>query len=388
MKKIKYILVIIVLGLVVIFIHKLTIKEFTISYKVNKHNINEQFYTNNKKHIYNIRVDNKYAYTIIKNFNKRKKIIKKIKTYEKKDISCIVPVYKKNNNKDIYCLKDNVQVSNYYLLKEQNPNYLDILSKAKIKVSNHKEVESNYKKLTIFNNIDNNRKYIVWNYKGIYILGKNYNKYIKILDYDIYDNIMSIVNSRYFILFENTKITGIENIYYYDLKKDKLHTFKLKKKLDKDSYINGIHNDLIYITDNKNKKEYSINISKEEIQEVGNKENMYIVYTNNNKEILNISDFFLEKQIFNNKKIDNKTKEYDYIYYIKNNEVYRKLKDGNKELLFELENINEWNIYDRDILLVSDGIVYLYNDENGLVKIMSSNELKYNYKDIVKIWKN
>ena len=199
---------------------------------------------------------------------------------------------------------------------------------------------------------------------------------------------MSIVNSRYFILFENTKITGIENIYYYDLKKDKLHTFKLKKKLDKDSYINGIHNDLIYITDNKNKKEYSINISKEEIQEVGNEENMYIVYNNNNKEILNISDFFLEKQIFNNKKTDNKTKEYDYIYYIKNNEVYRKLKGGNKELLFELENINEWNIYDRDILLVSDGIVYLYNDEVGLVKIMSSNELKYNYKDIVKIWKN
>ena len=58
------------------------------------------------------------------------------------------------------------------------------------------------------------------------------------------------------------------------------------------------------------------------------------------------------------------------------------------ELLFEIDNINDWKVYDRDIILIKDGIVYLYNDKTGLVKILSSNELKYNYKDIVKIWKS
>lgn len=387
MKKIKYILIIIVLILLIFFIYKLSIKEFSTSYKVDKYNIKESFYINNKKHIYNININNKYTYTIIKNINKNKKIIKNIKSYKKNNISCIVPIYKKNNIKEIYCLKDKVQVSNYYLLEEKNKDYLEILDKAKINYPEKKEIESNYKKITIYNNLDNNREYIIWNYKGIYIIGKDKTKYIKILNYDIYDNIMSTVNSRYFVLFENSKVTGIENIYYYDLKKDKLKSFKLEKKLDKDSYINGIYNDLIFVTDNKNKKQYAINISKEEIKEVGNEDNNYIIYTNNKKELLNKSDFFLEKQLFNNKLIDNKIKEYDYTYQLKGNELYRNLEGYNKELLFELENISEWNIYDRDILLVSDGILYLYNDEYGLVKILSSNELKYNYKDIVRIWK-
>lgn len=388
MKKIKKLLVLIVLFLLIIFIYKLTIKKFNVSYKIKKHNIEEYFYIKNKKHIYNIKIDNKYTYTIIKNFNKRKKIINNIKEYKKNNISCIVPIYNKENSNDIYCLKNKTQVSNYYLLNENNTDYLEIISKAKIKKREKKEIETNYKNITIYNNIDNNMKFIIWNYKGIYLIGKNENKYIKILDYDIYDNIMSIVNSKYFVLFENTKVTGIENIYYYDIKKDKLKLFKLKKVLDKDSYINGINNDLIYVTDNKNKKQYTINISKEEIKEVGNEENNYIVYTNNKEKLLNISDFFSEKQIFNNKLVDNKIKEYDYTYYHINNEFYKKLKDGNKELLFEIDNINDWKVYDRDIILIKDGIVYLYNDQTGLVKILSSNELKYNYKDIVKIWKN
>ncbi len=387
MKKIRYILFLIVIVLLVIFIHKLTIKKFNTLYKVDKHIIKEEFYINNKKHTYNIRIDDKYTYTIIKDLNKNKKIIKDIKTYKKNNISCIVPIYKKGNSNEIYCLKDKVQVSNYYLLDEDNSDYLEILSKAKIKVPEKKEIESNYKKLTIYNNLDNNRKYIIWNYKGIYVIGKNKNNYIKILDYDIYDNIMSIVNSRYFVLFENTKVTGIENIHYYDLKKEKLKTFKLEKKLDKDSYINGIYNDLIYVTDKKNKKQYTINISKEEIKEVGNAENDFIVYKNKTKRLLNISDFFLKEQLFNNNLIGKEIKEYDYSYYFEKDEFYRKLDNGNKELLFELSEVNDWKVYDRDIILISNGIVYLYNDEYGLVKILSSNELKYNYKDIVRIWK-
>ena len=83
MKKIKKLLVLIVLFLLIIFIYKLTIKRFNVSYKIKKHNIEEYFYIKNKKHIYNIKIDNKYTYTIIKNFNKRKKIINNIKEYKK-----------------------------------------------------------------------------------------------------------------------------------------------------------------------------------------------------------------------------------------------------------------------------------------------------------------
>ena len=68
------------------------------------------------------------------------------------------------------------------------------------------------------------------------ILNNKELKYQKILNYDLYDNIMAVSIDRYYVLFENTDVNGIKNIYYYDSKNKKLNTFKLKEKLSKDSY--------------------------------------------------------------------------------------------------------------------------------------------------------
>lgn len=153
---------------------------------------------------------------------------------------------------NIYCTYKNKAVSNNILL--DNEDFKKILNKAKIKINKPKDSKINYKNLTIFKeNISDNYKYIIWDYKGIYIISKNKQIYQKILNKDLYDNIMSTVVDKYFVLFDNTSVNGIETIYYYDLVKNKLKSFKLEDKISKDSYINGVFNNLIYITDKKEK---------------------------------------------------------------------------------------------------------------------------------------
>ncbi len=375
-------------------------KKHNVEYKIGKYNINEKFYIENKNHNYEFKITNKketYSFILNNNVNKRKKIIKDIKIYKKNNIKCIIPIYVKDISKNIYCLENNNQVSNYYL--KDNDNFKSIIEdtkKYKVNLPSDSEKYKEFKKIKVYqNNINDNTAYIIWNYKGIYILKNNELKQQKFLNYDLYDNIMSTTTSNYFVLFENSNVMGIEKIHYYDIKNDKYNIFKLKDKISKDSYINGVYDDLIYVTDNKKKIQYTINVKKEKIEEVGKEELGYTKYTNKKKEEMNKSDFFMKEQLFDNEKIENKkitnskdlVKEDQIYYYLDNNKFYKNINGYNSILLFELDNIKDWKINNKDLIIFVDDLVYIYNDELGLRKIIEYNELNYNYKNIVKYWK-
>ena len=375
-------------------------KKHNVEYKIGKYNINEKFYIENKNHNYEFKITNKketYSFILNNNVNKRKKLIKDIKIYKKNNIKCIIPIYVKDISKNIYCLENNNQVSNYYL--KDNDNFKSIIEytkKYKVNLPSDSEKYKEFKKIKVYqNNINDNTAYIIWNYKGIYILKNNELKQQKFLNYDLYDNIMSTTTSNYFVLFENSNVMGIEKIHYYDIKNDKYNIFKLKDKISKDSYINGVYDDLIYVTDNKKKIQYTINVKKEKIEEVGKEELGYTKYTNKKKEEMNKSDFFMKEQLFDNEKIENKkitnskdlVKEDQIYYYLDNNKFYKNINGYNSILLFELDNIKDWKINNKDLIIFVDDLVYIYNDELGLRKIIEYNELNYNYKNIVKYWK-
>ena len=392
-KQIKLLVLLIFIILLIPFIRKLFIKEYNIIYEKNNFIINEIYKYENKEHKFEINIKNKeyeITYLLNEDFNKNNEIIKDIKLYQEKDINCILPIYTKNIENKLYCVKDNKQVSNYYLNK--NIDYNNILKQ--VKKYKIKKLESNnkttkYKNLTIYkNNLKEEDIFTIWDYKGINIIEKNNNKYVKILDYDLYDEIKTIIYDKYFVLFENNHVDGIENIYYYDFKKDKLKLYNPEIIISKDFYINGVVNNLIYVTDNKVKKEYTINLIKKEIEQIS-KANEYITYKDNKFISLTKSDYFMEKQIFSNNKTKNKSiskedhiKENNIYYYIEDNKFIRKIEDRNSEILFELENIKDWKIINGKILLISEDILYIYDDNRGLVPIVQSNELNYNYENI------
>ena len=392
-KQIKLLVLLIFIILLIPFIRKIFIKEYNIIYEKNNFIINEIYKYENKEHKFEINIKNKeyeITYLLNEDFNKNNEIIKDIKLYQEKDINCILPIYTKNIENKLYCVKDNKQVSNYYLNKNKDyNNILKQVKKYKIKKLESNNKTTKYKNLKIYiNNLKEEDIFTIWDYKGINIIEKNKNKYVKILDYDLYDEIKTIIYDKYFVLFENSHVDGIENIYYYDFKKDKLKLYNPKIIISKDFYINGVVNNLIYVTDNKAKKEYTINLIKKEIEQIS-KANEYITYKDNKFISLTKSDYFMEKQIFSNNKTKNKSiskedyiKENNIYYYIEDNKFIRKIEDRNSEILFELENIKDWKIINGKILLISEDILYIYDDNRGLVPIVQSNELNYNYENI------
>lgn len=392
-KEIKIIIVLFLLIIPILFLRKVFIRKYDILYEKNKYIINEKYEYKNKEHTYEINIKNKkqeITYLLNNDFNKTKKIIKNLKVYKENNITCFLPLYIEKTNNKLYCLKDNMQVSNYYL--KDNDSYKKILKKVKkYKINNYSEntKTTKFKQLQVYkNNISSEDIFTVWDYKGINIIEKDKTSYIKFLDYDLYDDIKTIIFDNYFILFENNHVEGIKNIHYYDLEKDKLKIYNPEIIISKDFYINGVVDNLIYVTDNKNKKEYTINLKKEEILQI-NKANEYLTYSNNEFYNLTKSDFFMEKQIFNNKKVLDKNiskeehiKENNIYYFIENNNFYRQKSKRNKELLFSADEIKEWKIVSDKIVFISKDTLYLFDDNRGLVPIIKSNELNYNYENI------
>ncbi len=400
-KKVKKLMVIILLILIIIFVRHIIKTNHKVEYKISNYKIIENFKIINKKHQYTIRISNKdkvYTYILNKNINKQKQIIKDIKTYKSKNISCIIPIYKnKKLENNIYCLNGKEQVSNYSL--QNNKDYKNILKKANkynIQSISNSNKTSKYKKINIYkDNISEKDIYTIWDYKGIYIIKNNNYQYKSILSNDIYDNVMSIIVNKYYVIFDNRSVNGIEKIYYYDLEKDKLKEFTPQEKISKTSYINGIYNNEIYVTDTKEKKQFKINVKKEKVEEISTN-NEYFLYRNNKEIVLDKTSFFKKNQYFTNYKVENKKiesqdikEDLNYYYYRKNNKFYSQIKGNkyNSEYLFELSDIDEWQVIDENIILISDGILYKYSEREGLNKIVESNELKYNYENIYNYWK-
>lgn len=403
-KRIKSISLIILIIIIICTTLKIIKKEHRITYNVSNYTIKESFHKEKTEYWYDFIIENKknnFSYSLNEKLNKKKHVIKEIKVYKKKDLTCILPIYRKKvKQNELYCNLSNKSISTNYLIQSNNKEFKEILNKVKkyqIKTVIPKSKKKTFEKLTVYQKgIDQNYKYIVWNYKGIYILDNEKLLYQEILNYDLYDNVMSTIVDRYYVLFENSSVDGIKNIYYYDLEKNKLRSFELTEPLSKDSYINGVIDNLIYVTDKKAKKQYTINIKKRKIEEIGTEEKKYQKYQNHQLSYLSKSDFFMNNQYFDNEKLTDKTltsldlrKEHNYFYYLEENKLY-KVMDNNKKspiLLFELSNVKEWKVIDRDILLIADDCLYFYSENSGLVKIVESNELKYNYKNICNVWK-
>lgn len=381
MKKKVVMILVILLFLIPLFQYIFKSKH-QVEYKIKNYLIKEHFYQDIKNY-YDFIIENKGKTYIISYQNKKgkqKKVIKDIKTIKQNNLQCIIPTFTKKKEYDIACIIENEQVSIDYLIKTNNNDFESIkkqLKKYHLSFPSSSNKKSKYKSLTIYNNnIGKTNIYYLWNYKGLFIMNPKENQYKKILDYDLYDNIESCTVKDYYVILDNNSLSGIEKIYYYH--NNKLSNYKLPKKISKNSYINGVINNLIYITDRDNKKEYTLDIQKKKWQEIDQDETTYIIFSNKQKKEVSKSDFFIEDQVFKNNKIG------DFFYFQEDNRIYKRL-DNHKVRLLELENIKEWWIKGNTIIILQEDTVYSYNDENGLRKILENNELKYNYHNIVQV---
>ena len=390
-KRIILLFIVILLLQLISYIFK---KEHDINYELNYKDQNYKIHEIYKDNRYNfeINIDNNYFVLDTQNlYHKKKKVIDKIYYYDTEDIKCI---YTPLENTNIICL-ENSKLKSYYESSKHIKSFVKDLKQlgytnpswdikdSKIKTIDQVEVYQD--------NISDNTYIYLYKYNGFFkITNKNLSK-INTFKNDTYLNTLGVQIDKYYVIPNYDDKHDFKEIYVYNMKNDKKKTIKLKNKISTDSYINGVVDKKIYLTDKDNLIQYKIDPKKRKVEEVGNINDGGLTYQNNEFKSINMYEF-RKTQIKYEQNYTDIISNYQYInkvnnnyYYLNNNTFYKYNSTfGVTQVLFksEAENIVMNN---EDIYFIKDNKLYLY--DGYLKEILKYDELSFNSDNRYAVYK-
>ena len=390
-KRIILLFIVILLLQLISYIFK---KEHDINYELNYKDQNYKIHEIYKDDRYNfeINIDNNYFVLDTENiYHKKKKVIDKIYYYDTEDIKCI---YTPLKNTNIICL-ENSKLKSYYESSKHIKSFVKDLKQlgytnpswnikdSKIKTIDQVEVYQD--------NISDNTYIYLYKYNGFFkITNKDLSK-INTFSNDTYLNTLGVQTDKYYVIPNYDDKHDFKEIYVYNMKNDKKKTIKLKNKISTDSYINGVVDKKIYLTDKDNLIQYRIDPKKRKVEEVGNTNDGGLTYQNNEFKSINMYEF-RKTEIKYEQDYTDIISDYQYInkvnnnyYYLKNDTFYKYNSIfGVTQVLFksEAENIVMNN---EDIYFVKDNKLYLY--DGYLREILKYDELSFNSTNRYAVYK-
>ena len=352
-----------------------------------------------------------YTFSFKADFNKQTEIIRNIEFISTDNLSCIFPIYKHGQYSDVYCLYNGEQVSSSYLKQVNSYDFLMVTNKLKtLKYSNNKWDDSLVKTTRLEEegrgidyyqeNILDNYTFLIWKYKGLYILKKDEAVVKDFLEYDQYENNLSALVGKYYVTVDYQESAAVDEFTYYNTKEFGRGSIVLPEKTSNNYYFNGVYNNKLYMTDIDAHKQYEIEPAYEKITEIGNDTKGFMTLKDNVLVNVGANEFLEDKVYFSdyvtNDDISNKYGNVDIVrnrkfYYFKTDDgkFYRAHEDNieKAELLFKLDNFTEWKVKNGEVLAVAGDTMYFYNDVYGLLPIAVNSELKYNHYNICDFWK-
>lgn len=361
--------------------------------------INEVY--KNKKYYFKITSkDLIYSFEIPDEFHKKKEVITKIYSYQKDDLYCIYPAVEKSENTNILCSKNKKSYAYTNYEKELTP-FIETLKKQGYNSPSWQEKSTSSKKIETLsayqNNIAENTYIYIYKYNGFFAISKDSLEQIKLFENDTYINHLGTNIDKYYLIPNYDQKYDYDELYVIDMTNNKVKQRNLKYKISKDSYINGVIDDELYIFDKDELKQYKISKKGKKIKEVGNKEDGALYY-NLKFETKSVYDFRDEElkfktikdyisQIEKNTSINYLQKTEDtYYYQTKNNDVYYyNLNSKTKVLLFN-KKISDFTLVKDTLYFISDDTLYSYNFQKGLNKLITYSELSFNSKNRLAIY--
>ena len=371
-------------------------KEFEISEKLTN-KVNYDFIVKSE--------DVTYNFFYKHNFNKQERVIKDIKVYSEDKLYCIVPVFKRGLFDNIYCSDGKDAYSYSYLKNSNNSSFNNIVKKIeedgyyKDSYNESNDIKKEFNNNYFIGNVPDNYKIIMWNYTGLDIFdNKELDRKQLFDDRDLYDNDYSTLVGRYYVVLEKNSTS---EILFYNIEKYGKGTIPCDDTLSGEYNILGVYKNKLYLVDLDNYVEYTIDPYIEKVEKIGDSETGYKGFSKNKLIDVSTSDFKSNIDSYKLiKKIDDAsiTSKYgecsiyevgNYYYYkTANNTFYRANKKYKNAgvALFKVDNISDWKIVNKNILVISDNILYLYNDDYGLKKLILNNEFRYRYKNMFDLW--
>lgn len=403
MKKIvSFIIVLGILFLVFQFGINLFKTKHTVNYNLmandNKISIHEEYYKDKKDDYYFFELSldkKKFVFDVKNTFNKQRKVISDIKLYQKDDLTCISPIYIKNNDDPIIvCNIGNEQYS-YTSIKDKY-NLEEFIST--IPNFNKEKYESNNKPnsisgMTVYKeNMYDNENIIIYNYNDLVKINKPSYDIIQFASYDIYHNELGILIDKYYILPKYENKPEYAGLLIIDITNGKIDNLFFDDKLSTNLYINGVVDNKLYLFDKSNLIQYEVDPKKKAYRITGNRDTNGQYY-DGEWSTKNIYDFSKQELEFHyNYPIkDNYVSAYEtnkyYYYYNNKNEFYKVYKkDLNKRIfLFRYSDMKSVNVVDDYIYFIDHNTLYRY-DDTGLKTMLTNKEFQYNYNNIYSVY--
>ena len=372
--------------------------EYKVKTKDNSFQIKE-IYKDKKYYITISDKDYIYTYELKNNFHKSKKIVTNIYTYKTKEMLCIYPVTKELTG--IECSKEKKTYSYTSQKKDLEPFIKQLQEKGyKIKAW---EGENNYQKtldnLKIYSkNINDNTYIYIYKYDGFYSINSRTLEKINLFKNDTYNNTLGIQLNKYYIIPDYEQKHDYSKFYIIDMTTNKVKNKTYKKSISKDSYINGIINNEIYIFDKDELIQYKIYKKGNKIKEVGNKENGALYYNLKfeTKDVYSFRDENLKFKTFNDyiSEIEKNTnlkylrnKDDSYYYQTEDNNVYYYNTNSKQKMFLFSMKISDFILIDDTVYLISEDTLFSYNETEGLKKLVIYKELGFNENNRIAIYK-
>ena len=328
-----------------------------------------------------------YNFKINNEFNKDIKIIEDIKYYKDENYECILPIFKDNKKViDMMCYYNDQLYFNYNLPKNNSKIFKKYdLNKYK---DNKKELQKN-NVITLYDNLINNHYLAVDNYKGLYLINKKHHlEDIKLFKKDVYETKLKEIVDNKIIIADYNKKYDFNKFLTINIKNGKKDEFIVNYDINFNSYINGVYQGNVYLTDKDEKIQYKIDPNSKLASIISNK-NKGLIYENNTLKDISISKLVNNEIKF--QKLNKKIKNYDYnVKYQGNYYLFKKENNYYKVFLAPIENIkipiyifkitNLDNIYfiDDYIYFINENNILYYNYKTGVKTILNNKEYEFN----------
>lgn len=390
----------------------LLIQKHTISYGIYegkaKFEIEENFAKQDDHHDYQflIRYRNlEFPFQIERDYHKQKKVVEKIEYKETEDMVCIYPILKEKVETTILCNQRGTLFS-YRSLKQMKNEEVELFLKELQNKQYHsslweEEGQLQYQNMTINDNyIPRDYVIAVWNYKGLDLISRGKQETLQLLKKDHYENTHGTLIGQYYYVPNYDMKYHYSEFFLINLKNAYKNNILTPEEISYDSYINGVVDGTLYLTDRDSKIQYSFETKNRFYNIVGDKNTKAKVYQDGTWEERNIYDLTNTPILFTEKVETPKViselqpklwKESRTSYYILDNQgrMYQILKENPemKILLFQDETITDFEVVEDTIFYLSNGIIYSYHLFDGWHPLIGKNEFRFNSQNIYHVIK-
>lgn len=346
MKKLVGLIAFIVCAFITFIIAYYSEHNYEIEYNVDKIKVIEKYDKRKNAYFFSFVLGTKkYDYSVYKKYSPRRNLIEKILWKERNDMDCLF-VTSKQIDDFSFCSDQQLYTTSFYKKEVNN------------------KVTDSYKNIDIYTL--KNSTYFIWNYNDFIVINPLKTKTIKLFNNDVYQLELITPIKDYLLVADYDQDYSFEKMFLISANNFKVKTIKLDKKVYFNSYILGTVDEKVYMYDIQKEREYKIDPFKATIEKINYQLFINDEWSKTSAKKLNKKSLFFSK---------------NDSFIINDNKLYYQTP-GNNILVTDYDVKKIIYSSNTEAYFISGDSLYFVNLFNGIEKILSYSEWKFNYSNI------